>query len=220
MTTFALITEGITDQAILENILHGLTNGTAITHAISPQRDATDNSRVALGTFSNWELVLEHVSSNTMLEALQTSDFIVVQMDTDQCEHQNFNVPLAANGHLKTITQLVSDCTNKIKSLLPPNFPISELHRLLFALPILSSECWLIGLFKNQYIHTEKTANKCEVRLANILHKKNNSLQKDYDTYLQLSKQFRKKKTLATIANSVPCLQVFVSTVTSQLPAV
>ena len=53
MTSFALITEGITDQAILENLLDGLTYGAATTKALRPLRDETDMNRVTKGEFSN-----------------------------------------------------------------------------------------------------------------------------------------------------------------------
>lgn len=79
MTRFALITEGITDQAVLEYILDGLTEGNAITTALRPQRDATDASRVAEGTFSNWELVFDFLRSDDIIDAVDTNDFVIIQ---------------------------------------------------------------------------------------------------------------------------------------------
>lgn len=210
MKTFALITEGITDQAILENILGGLTGGTAITRPLRPLRDETDRNRVADKEFSNWELVLEYIKSEEILDAIQTNDFVVIQIDTDQCEHANFNVSLHNQGKIKDIQNIVVDCIAKIKSLLNPDFPADEMFRLLFAIPVLSSECWILSLVDTNHKHSEKSINSCDKRLGNFLKVKKSSLPKEYEKYLKISYGFNKRKILDSVANRTPCLKIFV----------
>jgi hypothetical protein len=209
MKTFALITEGITDQAILENILDGVSGGTAFTRPLRPLRDETDLNRVAECEFSNWELVLEYLKSDAILDAIQTNDYVVIQIDTDQCEHTNFGVSLHDQGKMKNIQDIVDECKAKILSLLNPAFPPSEMFRLLCAIPVLSSECWLLSLVDSNHIHSEKLALSCENRLSNFLKRKNDSLTKEYEKYLKISSNFRKLKTLNTVADKTPCLKMF-----------
>jgi hypothetical protein len=211
MKSFALITEGITDQAVLENILDGLTGGTAITRALRPLRDETDLNRVAKEEFSNWELVLEYLKSEDILDAIQTNDFVVIQIDTDQCEQPNFDVSLHNNSNkMKNIQDIVTDCIAKMQSLLNPAFPPDEMFRLMFAIPVLSSECWLLSLADADHMHSEKLAHSCEKKLAHFLKLKNKSLSKEYEQYSKFSSDFRKPKVLARVANKALCLKIFI----------
>jgi hypothetical protein len=213
MTSFALISEGITDQAIIENILDCISEGSAITRALRPLRDETDKSRSAKNEFSKWELVLDYIKSEEMLDAIQTNDFVVIQMDTDQCEHVNFGISLLNEGKPKVIRTLISECTNHIKSMLHADFPSTELYRLIFAIPVLSTEYWLVSLHDGTHAHTTKTAIACSTRLLNLLGKKSIPYRKDYETYSKLSRGFRRKKILSEVAIRTPCLQIFVDQV-------
>ncbi|MFZ2217866.1 MAG: hypothetical protein WAV85_04190 [Rhodoferax sp.] len=219
MTSFALITEGITDQAILENLLSGLTDGKAVTRALRPLRDETDNSRVAKDEFSNWELVLEFVKSDQILDAIQTNDFVVIQIDTDQCEHINFGISLMENGKNKSIDKIVRECVMKIQGLLHPDFPEDERSRLLFAIPVLSSECWLISIHDKTHKHTRKTSNSCDLRLRTALTKKRLSFKKEYENYLKISNDFRKIKLLKLSSENSICLKIFIDNATKKIKA-
>jgi hypothetical protein len=216
MTTFALITEGITDQAIIENILDGLTQGQAIINPLQPLRDATDRSRVASNQYSNWELIFEYLSSDEILDAIQTNEFIVIHIDTDQCSHPNFGLSITEQGTIKSIENIINDCITIIKSKLHPNFPSTETNRLLFAIPVLSTECWLISLHDQNHTHTTKTINNCNDRLSKLLSRKRKILKKDYLTYSQLSKDFRKIAKLTATGKRTPCLQIFINQICNQ----
>ena len=215
MTTFALITEGITDQVVIENILYGLTKGAAVTREILPKRDATDISRVEKGKFSGWELVFEFLQSEDIIDAIDNNDFVIIQIDTDEGDHPNFGLGL----HGKTIITIVEECIEKLKSSLHPEFPISELERLLFAIPVLSTECWIFSLHDTTHKHTDKTINKCENRLQRHLEKKDKNLTKEYNFYRDICRDFRKRKNIQAVAQRTPCLQHFVNQVNAACPS-
>ena len=62
MPTFALVTEGLTDQIILEQILFGFFDDPDIViNPLQPLRDETDSNRVV--TPGNWHQVLEYCAS-------------------------------------------------------------------------------------------------------------------------------------------------------------
>jgi hypothetical protein len=213
MTTFAIISEGITDQAILENIIDCLTNGDGITRPLLPLRDETDKNRVAEKEFSNWELVFEYLASEKILDAIQTNDFIVVQVDTDQCEHPNFGINLLSDGEIKDIQQIVTECIATIKGKLHPQFPEEDICRILFAIPVLSSECWLVAAHDPTYVHHKKKINGCANRLQIVLGQKKPrfAYKKDYEAYSELSRYLRKRKNLNAAAKMTPCLQAFIN---------
>ena len=215
MTTFALITEGITDQAVLEQILDGLSNGDATITALRPRRDVTDASRVAEDEFSGWEKVFDFLKSEDIIDAIDTNDFVVIQIDTDMGDHPHFGLSLRE----KTIITIVEECIEKLKSSLHPEFPPSELERLLFAIPVLSTECWIFSLHDTTHKHTDKTINKCENRLQRHLEKKDKNLTKEYNFYSDICRDFRKRKNIQAVAQRTPCLQHFVNQVNAACPS-
>ena len=215
MTSFALITEGITDQVVLEYILDGLSSGDATTTALRPLRDATDASRVADNEFSGWEKVFDFLKSEDIIDAIDTNDFVVIQIDTDMGDHPHFGLSLRE----KTIITIVEECIGKLKSSLHPEFPPSELERLLFAIPVLSTECWIFSLHDTTHKHTDKTINKCENRLQRHLEKKDKNLTKEYNFYRDICRDFRKQKNIQAVAQRTPCLQHFVNQVNAACPS-
>lgn len=223
MTTFALITEGITDQAVLEQILDGLSNGDATITALRPRRDVTDASRVAEDEFSGWEKVFEFLQSKDIIKAVDTNDFVIIQIDVDDGEHKNFGLNLHDNSRkYKPILIIVEECIEKLKASLHPDFPVSELGKLLFAIPVLNTECWILSLkhvMNNNkgYRHTLKTIGGCYGRLDNFLQDKN--FDKNYDFYSELCKDFRKQKNIQAVAKRTPCLQHFVNQVNAACPS-
>lgn len=215
MTSFALITEGITDQVVLEYILDGLSSGDATTTALRPLRDATDASRVADNEFSGWEKVFDFLKSEDIIDAIDTNDFVIIQIDTDMGDHPHFGLSLRE----KTIITIVEECIGKLKSSLHPEFPPSELERLLFAIPVLSTECWIFSLHDTTHKHTDKTINKCENRLQRHLEKKDKNLTKEYNFYRDICRDFRKQKNIQAVAQRTPCLQHFVNQVNAACPS-
>ena len=222
MTTFALITEGITDQIMIEYILNGLIEDEVYINPIHPPRGASDDCKVEKGKFSNWESVIQFLKSQEILTAIQNknNDFIAIQIDTDMGEHKNFGLDLHnENRKYKPILTIVEECIEKLKSSLHPEFPPSELERLLFAIPVLSTECWIFSLHDTTHKHTDKTINKCENRLQRHLEKKDTNLTKEYNFYRDICRDFRKRKNIQTVAQRTPCLQHFVNQVNAACPS-
>ena len=82
MKTFGLITEGITDQIVIENILFGVFKNTDIlVEPLSPLRDETDENRAS--TSSNWHEVFEYCKSQRFKQAVFNTDYVIIQVDTD-----------------------------------------------------------------------------------------------------------------------------------------
>ena len=61
MSTFALITEGVTDQVVIENILIGMFGEDVFVHPLQPIYDETDSSRIE--AFGGWQSVFRYCES-------------------------------------------------------------------------------------------------------------------------------------------------------------
>lgn len=165
--------------------------------------------------FSGWEKVFDFLKSEDIIDAIDTNDFVIIQIDTDMGDHPHFGLSLRE----KTIITIVEECIEKLKSSLHPEFPPSALERLLFAIPVLSTECWIFSLHDTTHKHTDKTINKCENRLQRHLEKKDKNLTKEYNFYSDICRDFRKQKNIQAVAQRTPCLQHFVNQVNAACPS-
>jgi len=85
MITFGLITEGITDQIVISNILYGFfNNDDLIINELQPLRDETDKNKSS--NIGGWGNLLEYCKSEVFKYSFQTNEFIIIQIDTDICE--------------------------------------------------------------------------------------------------------------------------------------
>ena len=87
MPVFGLITEGLTDQPVIVNILTGLFGVETEVMPFLPLGDETFRNQPP--SFSNWELVPKYCSSPDFEAALPWLDYVVVQIDTDRSRRWN-----------------------------------------------------------------------------------------------------------------------------------
>jgi hypothetical protein len=81
MLDFAIIAEGPTDQIVLRSIIDGVCDWEEdpfVTN-VQPPYDETGKERVDGG----WTLVLDQLTSGKYKDALATSRYVIVQIDTD-----------------------------------------------------------------------------------------------------------------------------------------
>src|SRR4051794_28026303 len=109
MPTFALISEGLTDQFVIERLVEVICSanfdeGVDI-NPLQPLRDVTDAVTAPHG---GWELVLEYCD-NGVGDALAANDYIVIHLDTDQGDHPNFGVALTDEGSDRPFCELIAD---------------------------------------------------------------------------------------------------------------
>jgi hypothetical protein len=219
MTSFALITEGITDQVVLEIIIQTfysdkLENEVDI-RFLQPIRDATDESRQ--GEFGGWEKVLEHCSySDRILEALALNDYIVIQIDTDCCEEKNFGLCRTLDGVEKPANELIPEVKELIASKITSEIFEKHQGRFLFAIAVHSIECWLLPLHASGKSDKSRTLS-CEKHLRRALDQRNKiKYEKTYDAYEAIASDYTKIKKLeehrtcnqsfSIFLDSLPCI--------------
>lgn len=209
MKRFALIAEGWTDIAVIENIVYGLCGNDGVVNPLMPLQDATDAERTKEKNFSNWELVFQYLASQQVQIALSTNDYLIVHVDTDEGDHENFGLPLTKGGVTKSISDIVSECKTLLIAKLPKDIAPADVGRIIFAIPVLSTECWLVGLHDAKHTHAPSKANNCLQRLYGAVQKKM-KVSKKYRCYQALSSGFSKHKTLTAVQPRVECLDIFV----------
>jgi hypothetical protein len=137
MLDFAIIAEGPTDQIVLRSIIDGVCDWEEdpfVTN-VQPPYDETSKERVDGG----WTLVLDQLTSGKYKDALATSRYVIVQIDTDILSDLWTSLqrpdPLPA-------TNAVQDVIAALAAKIDP----SVRDRLIFAIGVESTECWLLPL--------------------------------------------------------------------------
>lgn len=214
MPSFALVTEGITDQVVIERIIYTVIESSLgeepDINILQPLRDATDAARQARDCFGGWEKVLEFCSNTQKLtEALEYNEFLVIQIDTDCCAHENFNVPYFRDGVELPAEQLVQDVIEFIEKKLTQDFLDEFSHRVIFAIAVHSTECWLIP-FYTKLDRDKSKLKSCETHLKRSLSKANIRHEKNFQCYNSLSNCFNKNSDINDAKPFNKTLEMFI----------
>lgn len=214
MTTFGLITEGKTDQIVIENILVGYFRDPDLAvNWLLPLRDETDKHRAE--NFSNWYKVFEYCRSQTFKEAFPFNDYIIIQIDTDVSEEKGFDIPKFEHGQERSPETLIASVIDKFKVLMGEAFYEAHQSQIIFAIAVHSIECWLLPLY---YANKTKAKTKnCLDTLNRQLKKADgfriNSSQKNPRYYETISKKYCKHKTLMDLYKANPSLRIFIEAI-------
>jgi hypothetical protein len=212
MTTFALISEGITDQVMLEYLISGYygktSNEQIEVNYIQPARDETDRKRQ--GNNGGWEKVIEHLSKYEVIETLSCNNYIIIQIDTDCCEHINYGVPLHDGGEPRPVADVITDVKKKLISRIGDDIYEENKDKILFAIAVHSSECWIIHLHSNREADQGRVLN-CEEHLSRALAVNNIKYVKDHDLYDRICKPFRKMENIDLAKSRNESLDAFIA---------
>lgn len=215
MATFGLITEGVTDQAVIENILAGYFKNLDIdTNSLLPIRDETDKYREE--NYSNWLKVFEYCASSKFRESFQFNDYIIIQIDTYVSDESGFNIPKYQDSKELTPEELITKVLDKFQKLIGQDFYQKYQARIIFAIAVHSIECWLLPLYFQEN-HKASAIKGCLEKLKSQLKKtKNSVINKKYRDYYQYSLQYCKHKTLMNCYHKNPSLKIFIEEINSR----
>lgn len=204
-----LVCEGVTDVAVLQNVIIGCFKG----HVRLPRVLQTQPVSVSVSEtkpigsqvdnefygFSNWELVLEYLKRKKYSIDFQHCQYLVVQIDTDCCHCENYNVKTEVDGKKLAPEELVEEVIKRIASLMGDDF-VEYKERMIFAICVHSLECWLITFWGDDCMKSK--VNSCSKQLIDVLNAKGEgaNAKKEYDCYLRISKEFKKRKTIDACA--------------------
>ena len=138
MISFGLITEGLTDQIVIENILAGyFKNPDLDIRPLQPERDKDDENKFT--GYGSWSQVFAYCRSRDFQESFQFNDYIIIQIDTDVSEE--FGIPQQdENGEL-TPKELIEKVIEKFKQEIGQYFYSQCQQRIIWAISVHSIEC-------------------------------------------------------------------------------
>jgi len=212
MPTFGLIAEGATDQQVIQAILDGVFDPEEIdTRPFLPIADQTFQHQVQ--NFSNWQLVLEYCASPKFEEAFPFVDYVVVQIDTDKCDDPKFGVRKEEGGQSLPIQEIITRVAAKLKDQIGQAVWDKFHDRILFAIAVETTECWLLPLYaaerdKGRHLNCLDVLNRC-------LRRKNrdtiNPAAKKPRYYAELARPYSKRKELIKYFEENASLHHFVA---------
>ncbi len=212
MIEFGLVTEGISDQIILENILVGFFNNKNIPiEPLQPLRDTTDENRY-IGQ-ANWIEVFEYCQTNTFKVMVVTKDFVIIQIDTDALKGDSVPEKYRLNLQQTNLEETIEIVKNKLIELMTTSFYEQFQHKILFAISVEAIECWLLPFyFSSQKIKAAKTES-CIVALNEGLQKAGYKFYikaKMPNYYREIASPLKKHKELLQFYNLNPSLRIFI----------
>lgn len=208
MASFALITEGITDQVAISAILYGLYDEEPEIRPVQPLRDATDEARQ--GNRAGWEKVFEYCSLDDFAAVFATNDYVIIQLDTDVCGHPHFPVALVDDNGERSPADLIEEVKSFINGKIAPAIREAYGNRIFYAISVHSLECWLLPVHATIAGDKRRTKN-CEAHLSRILNRKNIAFKKDYRTYTALTKSFERMAGIETASKQNESFAMFVA---------
>ncbi|MCU0288906.1 MAG: phage tail protein [Acidobacteria bacterium] len=215
MFSFRLITEGITDQFTLKNILSIFYDDPNIdVEPLQPLCDETD--RYTQKNYGGWAMVFEYLKSKKFKDAIAFTDYFIIQIDTDVSPE--FGIPHQEAGRDLTLEQLYTRVKEKIISSMDMDFYDKHKDRFIFAISIHSIECWFLPLYYSN--KRKSTPHNCLYILNQRLESKERFTidRKNPRYYETISKKFKNKRRLISLAANNLSFKIFLESLPSIHP--
>jgi hypothetical protein len=169
MISFGLVTEGLTDQIVIENILAGYFNSPDLDiRQLQPERDKDNENK---STYGGWTLVFDYCKSRDFQEAFQFIDYIIIQIDTDVSELKHYNISQQDENGKFTPQQLIEKVIEKFRGAIGDDFYSKYQQKIIFASSVHSIECWLLPLYYTDKNKKSKFKNCLDTLNLQLLKK-------------------------------------------------
>lgn len=174
MATFAIICEGISENLSLHAIVEKLSQEEAYFADIQPRTEVNHSRKVQAGS-GGWTEVLSHCNTEVFKQALQSNDYLIVQVDTDRCDEPLFGIKKTdEKNQARPDADVYDDIIKRLLQDVDKEFYEANRHRIIFAICFEEIECWFLPLF-----YSDKRA--CAT--TGCIGKLNQELSKEKDGY-------------------------------------
>jgi hypothetical protein len=223
MPSFAIISEGITDFKILENILEGYFSENeeeVFVNEVPLSDDAT--SRGSALPPGGWTLVMRALRQGRHREALQNNDYVVVHIDTDVAEEAGYDVSRRdARGQVLSPEELIEKVRFRLIAEMGSESHAQCASRIIFAIAVDSIECWLLPLLYDGEAAKKAKITGCLNAADRKLERMNRPLlNKDPTNYERESRLYAKYRELMAHRGENPSLDVFVTNLATAVSGV
>lgn len=206
-----IISEGVTDQIIIEAIVQGhLENKDIILEPLQPKK----------GEDGGWSRVVEYCKSKDFKESFPFRDgFTIIHIDCDVFKGnelpEDCKWPLDGLGTQETCVMVRS----KLLQLIGLNADDEISVNIVFAIAVDSIECWLLPLYFENAPKTMAKTSGCIGALNKVLPETEGFYihQKKPDDYSKMARHYRKKKNVAFSCKQNESLNFFVDNLESQI---
>lgn len=190
--SFALITEGASEHQIIKHILLHYMSEEPDIKQIQPQLLNGKQQNVG-----GWNEVLKYCEREEDLQAiLKLNDFIVIQIDTDQCQIEPYSVSRMENGTVIDTEMLWQRVYDRIMNAIPDTI---DKTRVIVAICTETIECWLLPVCcprEGDKRHTNQCLNHLNHELrrlgvATITDKNSNNARSSYAVVLSKMRKAR-----------------------------
>lgn len=219
MPSFAIIAEGVTDQAVIENILLGCfgdEEGEPVVNYVQPPREAIAKGSVPAP--GGWTLVFRSLRQGDHRKALQLNDYVIVHIDTDVCEEPGYDVSrLRSDGKALALEELIEQVRLRLVTAMDADFYAKHADRVVFAIAVDSIECWLLPLlYEGEAAKKAKTTGCLDAADWKLRRLKRPPLStagsKSLKSYEAVSRDYTKRRRLMEHRGENASLEVFVRT--------
>jgi hypothetical protein len=199
MAKFGLACEGITDQIVIENILCGFYKDFEnLEQEIQPFQPAYDETtrKQKEGEYGGWEILIGYLSEKRFRDDVLNSEFTIIQVDTDICDHPNFNVV----KNTSCMETFIENIKLRLISYIDKNqlFYQNNKEKIIFAISVHALECWLLPIYKNS--KNEKIVGCFETLQRESTKIKVQKKKESRDIYNNLSRPLINNKNLLNIS--------------------
>lgn len=215
MVTIGIISEGRTDQVVIQHVLLGwfaeVRDQLEVTPVFPPEPS------LAGGADGGWERLKSWLVGGAHRQILQFRDYVVVHIDADVCDRIGFGVSRQdpETGAARDPMALRAVVIEQLVEWMGRDFCASYGDRILFAVAVDAVECWLLPLIAKEQKAQAKTAgclkaaNRALTRLRQRPLSDEDGKNKEICAYRQASRPYLKRKTLMSLGVRNPSLAAF-----------
>ena len=171
MASIALICEGVSEIKILSYIINRYIGDEVVVNAIQPSLK-TVHGQEKQDEDGGWLQVLNHCTDEVVKDVMASNEYLVIQIDTDACIQTNYNVDIYDENHNKVADNtLYERVITRLKLNISEEIWSNYSDRILFAICINETECWLLPLYYENDAKKRCATNNCIYILNQKLQK-------------------------------------------------
>lgn len=209
------ICEGVTDLAVLENVFYGLFNedDLDIIPLAPPPINYSKPIYERNDRLGGWERLKDHLTTSEFKKDLNNHDYLIIQIDSDEAQHINFNVAIDINkkgDHLNFINRIEDRLIEWINLSSYINYEEHK-HKIIFCVCVHSIECWILAHCDVRSLEIVGCENKMLTYLSGLNY--NSKPDKDVKTYKKVTKSLKKEKEIIALCKRSQSFQYFISKV-------
>ena len=171
MASIALICEGVSEIKILSYIINRYIGDEVVVNAIQPSLKIV-HGQEKQDEDGGWLQVLNHCTDEVVKDVMASNEYLVIQIDTDACIQTNYNVDIYDENHNKVADNtLYERVITRLKLNISEEIWSNYSDRILFAICINETECWLLPLYYENDAKKRCATNNCIYILNQKLQK-------------------------------------------------